>query len=190
MIVNGIPMQIRQFSSKKSLQEVVDFYKTLWDEGDEGFPGYSISNQLEPWTIISRIEDNYILTVQVASDSKRRAAGYLSVSPLDPEQISKPGEGVPQMKGSVVLNDTISEDHGKRGRNVLLKNSSSMQSNANFYRQYYNGKGWEEINEIPPLRGKQHVLQFRRANTHVTLVLMPEIGGTLINSQSETEGLF
>jgi len=191
LIVNGIPMQIRQFSTAHSLQEVIDFYKRLWeDDADTGLPGYSISTALPPWTIISRIEDEVILTVQVAGDSKHHATGYLSISPIDPKQRSKPGEDFPRMKGSMVLNDTISEDVGKTGRNLILKNANSVQSNVNFYRDHYQRLGWEEITEIPPHKGKEQVLQFRRSNKHVTLVLMQKAGATLINAQSVTEGLF
>ncbi len=191
MIVNGIPMQIRQFSTDRSLQQVIDFYTVLWeDDTDQGLPGYSISTALPPWTIISRIEEEYILTVQVASDSKHRASGYLSMSPIDPAQLTEPGKDFPRMKGSVILNDTISEDSGKKGRNVLLQNSNSIKSNANFYRSHYKRLGWEEITEIPPHSGKQQVLQFRRSNKHVTLVLKEQAGATIVNSQSVTEGWF
>ncbi len=191
MIVNGIPMQIRQFSSNRSLQEVIDFYIALWEEDTDGrLPGYSISTALPPWTIISRIEEEYILTVQVASDRKQRASGYLSMSPIDPAQRTKPGKDFPRMKGSMILNDTVSEDSGKNGRNVLLQNSNSLKSNANFYRNHYRRLGWEEITEIPPHSGKQQVLQFRRSNNHVTLVLKEQAGATIVNSQSVTEGWF
>ena len=94
------------------------------------------------------------------------------------------------MKGSVILNDTYSEDSGKNGRNVLLQNSNSIKSNANFYRSHYKRLGWEELTEIPPHSGKQQVLQFRRSNKHVTLVLKEKAGATIINSQSVTEGWF
>jgi hypothetical protein len=191
MIVNGIPMQIRQFSTNRSLHQVIAFYKTLWeDDTDQGLPGYSISTALPPWTIISRIEAEYLLTVQVTSDNKRRASGYLSMSPLDPEQITQTGQGFPRMKGSMILNDTVSEDSGKKGRNVLLQNSKTIKSNANFYRNHYRRLGWEEITEIPPHSGKQQVLQFRRSNKHVTLVLKEQAGATIVTSQSVTEGSF
>ncbi len=94
------------------------------------------------------------------------------------------------MKGSMILNDTYSEDSGKNGRNVLLQNSNSLKSNANFYRNHYKRLGWEEITEIPPHSGKQQVLQFRRSNKHVTLVLKEQAGATIVNSQSVTEGWF
>ena len=191
MIVNGIPMQIRQFSSNRSLQEVIDFYKTLWeDDTIPGLPGHSISTAFPPWTIISRIEEEYILTVQITSDSKRRTLGYLSVSPLDPKQHTKPGQDFPLMKGSQILNDTVSEDSGKKGRTLLLQNSNTIKSNANFYRNHYKRLGWEEITEIPPHSGKQQVLQFRRSNKHVTLVLKEQAGATIVSSQSVTEGSF
>ena len=190
-IVNGIPMQIRQFSTDRSLQQVIDFYRALWEDNtDQGLPGYSISTALPPWTIISRIEEEYILTVQVTSDNKRRASGYLSMSPLDPEQITQTGQDFPRMKGSTILNDIVSDDSGKNGRTLLLQNSNSIKSNANFYRNHYKRLGWEEITEIPPHSGKQQVLQFRRSNKHVTLVLKEQAGATTVTSQSVTEGSF
>ncbi|MCG8378215.1 MAG: hypothetical protein MI865_01945 [Proteobacteria bacterium] len=190
MTVNGMPMQIRQFSSKQSEQEVIEFYKNLWhDDGENEFMGYHISKDLEPWTIITRIEENKLLTVQVKKDKGRQSSGYLSVSPLDPRLISKPGEDFPFMKGSQVLSDVISEDYGKKGRNILIKNSKSIESNTVFYRQYYRRLGWQEVTEIPDME-KAQVMQFKRLNKHVTLVLKEEAGATIINSQSVTEGFF
>ncbi|MEM6998383.1 MAG: hypothetical protein AAF419_00920 [Pseudomonadota bacterium] len=190
MVVNGIPTEIRQFATSKSIDDVVEFYKELWEGDDKDQPEYTVSDALPPWKIVTHIEDDYLLTVQVASDGKRGSSGYLAVSPLIPEKKPELGKNFPMMRGSKVINDISSTDSGKKGRTLLFRNSNSVQSNANFYKNHFEKRGWavEMDNEL--YKGKTHSLRFRNGNKHVTLVLKIDRGGTTVTSQSVTESIF
>ena len=190
LVINGIPTDIRQFATPKSLTTVVEFYQELWEGDDKKEPEYTISKALPPWTIVTHLEDDYVLTVQVASDGKRGSSGYLAISPLLPDDRAKPGKDFPMMRGSNVINEVFSDDGGKKGRTLVLRNSSSVQSNANFYKKHFENQGWavEMDNEL--FKGKTHNLRFRSGNKHVTLVMKIDRGATIITSQSVTESSF
>jgi len=190
LVINGIPTDIRQFATPKSLTDVVEFYKELWEGDDEKQPEYTVTKALPPWTIVTHLENDYVLTVQVASDGKRGSSGYLAISPLIPDDQAKPGKGFPMMRGSKVINEIFSNDGGKKGRTLVFRNTKSLQSNSNFYRQHYEKQGWavEMDNEL--FKGKTHSLRFRNSNKHVTLVLKIDRGATIITSQSVTESSF
>ena len=190
LVVNGIPTDIRQFATSKSLDDVVEFYKELWEGGNKKEPEYTISKALPPWTIVTHLEEGYVLTVQVASDGKRGSSGYLAISPLLPDEQPKLGKDFPMMRGSKVINEVFSNDSGKKGRTLVLRNNNSVKSNANFYKKHYENKGWaiEMDNEL--FKGKTYSLRFRNANKHVTLVMKIDGKGTTVTSQSVTESTF
>jgi len=190
LVVNGIPMEIRQFATSRSLQDVVEFYVDLWEGNDKKQPDYGITQALPPWTIVTHVEDDYLLTVQVASDGKRGASGYLAISPLLPKNQPRLGKGFPMMRGSLVINEVFSKDSGKKGRTLTFRNSNSLQSNVNFYRHHYKNKGWALEMENALFKGKAQTLRFRNSNKHVTLVLKDDAGATIVTSQSVTEGFF
>ena len=88
MEVNGIRSDIRSFNTLKSLNNVINFYSKEWDDPvEKGMPGYLIeAHAMSPWTVISRIEDGYLMTVQTMESDRGGAWGYLAMSPL-------PGKG-------------------------------------------------------------------------------------------------
>ena len=189
MVVNGTPMQARKFYTKYSVEEVVEFYKNLWSDNEGKPPGYDITKNLPPWTIITRIEDDYVLTVQVTRENKHLSMGYLAMSPLVLEDNPYETPEFPKMRDSVVMTDISSKDRDTTGRTVVIQNRYSAQSNVSFYRNHYKNAGWgSEMDKNLGLH-KGHILQFRNKNNHVTLVILTNKGLTYITSQSVKEDL-
>ena len=59
IIVNGIKSEIRAFHTKKSIEDVVHFYRKEWRRPPEkGLPGYVESIDGAPWYVISRAEED------------------------------------------------------------------------------------------------------------------------------------
>ena len=142
MIVNGVPMDIRQFTSKKSVEDVLQFYRDFWPQGTEKEPGYTETDALTPWRIITRVENGYLMTIQVTEEGDRGSSGLLGMSRLpDPENLPKIGKGFPKLNGSYVANDIQSRDIGKEGRTLQISNRYSVERNANFYRSHFEGQG-------------------------------------------------
>ena len=186
MVVNGIPMEIRQFTSKRSVEEVLQFYRDFWPEGTPEKPGYTETDILEPWQIITRVENGYLMTVQVTQDGDSGSSGLLGMSRLpDPENLPKLGKGFPKLSGSNVTNDIVSRDIGKDGRTLQLMNKFSVERNANFYINHFTGQGYGIDLDQPISGGDTHNLRFSNGSKNVTIVIHRTNNGSVVIAQTE-----
>ncbi len=192
MVYNGIPMDIRLFGSRDSAEEVIDYYRGVWPKGNEKQPGYSETNALAPWRIITYVKDGYLMTVQVTpAKNSDGSTGYLAMSRMPALDRGPPdlGSGFPKLRGSFVANDIQSDDLMKKGRTIILSNGASVGTNVNFYRDYYLNQGWQTEMDRAISGGKIHTLRFRNGNKNVSIVIN---GGehTSVTAQITKEGLF
>lgn len=186
MVYNGRVMQVRTFNSRLSAERVLQFYRNLWKQGEKNRPGYRETDALQPWQIISRIDEEYLLTVQV-QQAGNDSNGYLALSRLEDVLKPKPddlGDGFPMMRGSDVLNDIVTPDFGKDGRTLLIQNDYTVSGNANYYRNWYEGRGWQLDMDMPSSPGQQHVLAFSKGRKKVNLVITRQEGRTDIVANS------
>lgn len=185
MVFNNRTMAVRTFESRLSAERVLEFYRRAWERGTDERPGFQETDAMEPWQIISRIDDEYLLTVQVMNKGSG-SSGLLSASPLDQvfQEQGDLGHGFPMMSGSQVLNDINTPDFGKSGRTLLLSNSFSISGNANYYRDWYKGRGWRLDMDHASKPGQQHVLAFTRGREKVNIVISAGQGGSLIVANS------
>ncbi len=195
MEVNGLPTAIRAFHTRESIEDVVRFYRREWQRPVErGKPGYMETIDAYPWYIISRVEDDYLLTVQVQvkQNDKSGSWGYLSISPLvdpknDPPEL---GKNIPKMRGSHVLSEHTSKDPGKNARTLIITNEHSVPSNVTFYRNYYNGKGWTKETDRALGTDKVHSLVYKTKRDRVTMMFLKDKYYTRIVINSVTNSLF
>ncbi len=171
MRVNGIDTQIREFKTRDGIGKVIDFYRDEWgrDQGDDG--GYTINEISRPWTVISHIEDGYLMTVQAQPTNDDGTWGYLSMSRL-PVNVRSPklGKDFPKMRGSETFNEVVSKDPGQTGRTMLLGNKFDLQTNVAFYRNYYGSQGWD-VDMDQSMGSVMHVLALRKGRKRVNLVI-------------------
>lgn len=193
--VNGIKSAIRAFHSKKSIEDVIKFYRREWQRPvEKDKPGYMESIDAYPWYIISRIEDDYLLSaqVQVKENDQSGSWGYLSLSPL-PENSNKAGQlgaSIPKIAGSLVLNEMKSEDPGKNANTAVISNSHSVLSNADFYRQHYQSKGWTTETDRHLGRDEGHSLVFKNRRSRVTIMVLKDKNYTRIVVNSVKNSVF
>ena len=188
--VNGNDVNVRTFTSTESAQEIVDFYREEWGEEKNPEPGYTVNNLKQPWTLITRIEDDYLMTVQVQPSDNEGSKGMLAVSRLpDRNRAPKLGEGFPSMGGSDVINEVVSKDPGQSGRTMMVGNKHDMATNVDFYRDRYRTGGWS-VDMDRSLGGIMHVLAVRKSRRRVNLVISegPD-GGTLIVANEVTHDI-
>lgn len=186
MVMNGIPMDVRQFVSKRSVSEVLEFYREHWPEGTEEKPGYTETDVLDPWRIITRVEDGYLMTIQVTESGDRGSSGLLAISRLpNPGKLPELGEGFPKLRGSYVMNDILSKDLGKEGRTLQIANDYSVQHNANYYRDHYANYGWGKEMDQSISGGDTRSLRFSNGKSSVTIVIHKTSEGSLITAQTE-----
>jgi hypothetical protein len=187
MVVNGIELNVRQFNSKRSVEEVLEFYREFWPRGTEKQPGFTETDVLEPWQIITRVDNGHLMTVQVTAAGKRGSKGLLGMSRLpDPENLPKLGKNIPKMSASRVFNDIKTKDIGKNGRTVALLNDFTVENNANFYRDYYSGHGFGLDMNKTVSGGDSHALRFSKRGQVVTIVINKTAEGTVVVIQTES----
>jgi hypothetical protein len=195
--INGIKSSIRAFHSRKSIEKVVEFYRREWQRPvEKGKPGFMETIDAAPWYIISRVEDGYLLTVQVQvnENDKSGSWGYLSTSPLPGNnKKNKPvqlGSSTPKMPGSHVINEMKSNDPGKTANTLIISNDYSIESNVAFYRNHYQGKGWTVETDRGLGAGLMHSLVFKTRRDRVTIMLLEDKNATQIVVNSVTNSIF
>jgi hypothetical protein len=169
---NGMPMSARKFTSEDSVQQVLAFYKQMWRAPlQAGVPGY-IEQETAGWTMITRIEDGFMLSVQAKPYLGDGAWGYLGMSKIDElDGEVKLGKSFPKMHGSKVVNDIKHNDNVKNGRTVMLQNKYSISSNANFYREYYLSRGWNMSIDKMSVTDNVHAFAFKKGADEVTMTI-------------------
>lgn len=193
--VNGIQSEIRAFHTRQSIERVVHFYRKEWKRPPEkGIPGYLENIDAAPWYVISRIEDGYLLTVQVQVKENDQSGswGYLSLSkqPKKSNKEPKLAPSVPKIPGSYVMNEMLSEDPGKDASTVLLSNKHSVRNNADFYRGHYQSKGWTTETDQTLGYNEGHSLVFKNRRNRVTIMLLKDEVYTRIVVNSVKHSMF
>ena len=192
--INGLKSSIRAFHSSKSIEKVVEFYRREWQRpAEKDKPGFMETIDAAPWYIISRVEDDYLLTVQVQvnKNDKSGSWGYLSTSPLPGNTKNEPvqlGGNTPKMPDSHVINEMKIDDPGKEAITLIISNNHSLGSNAAFYRNYYQGMGW--TTETDYNAQDAHALVFKTRRERVTIMLLRDGGDTRIVVNSVTNSIF
>ena len=193
--VNGIKSAIRAFHTKRSIESVVHFYRKIWKRPvGKDLPGYMESIDAAPWYVISRIEDDYLLSVQVrVKDNDQSGSwGYLSMSPLPKSSKKEPklAKAVPRIPGTYILNEMKSKDPGKDASTVLLSNQHSVRNNADYYRSHYQSKGWTTETDQGLGYDEGHSLVFKNRRNRVTIMLLKDQFYTRIVVNSVKHSMF
>ena len=172
MTIAGRSMTVRAFTSDAAVEDIVEFYQDAWQEPPtEGAPGYALETEaLAPWTLMTRVEDDYVMTVQVMQHEPKGSFGFLALGHL-PEPGAKPSPPPvpPSMQGSEVLSNITSKDAGKHAQTAMLTNDKSLASNVSFYRNYY--QDWRTDTDKEVMRGKMHALAFTRGREQVVITI-------------------
>ena len=172
MTILGRNMAVRAFVSKDSVEEVVEFYQDLWaDPPVRGAPGVAYEPEaIAPWHLLTRVEDGFVLTVQVKPAGSNGSSGYLATGRLpEPGEPPEEAPAPPSMGGSAVLSNVVSDDVGKEGQTVMLANEYSVDSNVNFYRNHYSG--WRKDIDQKLASDKYHALSFTRGRRQVIITI-------------------
>lgn len=181
--INRIPTRIWQFHSDKTPEQFLAFYRANWTRPPkEGAPPY-IENSTEDWKITSRPEGGYMIAVQVEAKNMLASNGMVSMSQMqgglvDKALVSRLPE-YPKMPGSKVLQELINHDPEKCALTVILENGHSAASNRNYYKKFYESRGWTEI-----------VLRNRKSPHHDVLLLQKgplETSFTFVAKKARTQ---
>ncbi|MHB1543693.1 MAG: hypothetical protein ACYCS1_06665 [Gammaproteobacteria bacterium] len=179
MMVNGLPMNIVELHSPRPRKALLQWYARRWTLAN-GKPHY-ILYPVGPWKVIARKEGSCFYTVQLEDDGSG-SVGFIGVSM--PAVATNPhrGSSFPDLAGSRVILNLMSNDSGKIGETWLLVNSGGVMQNARFYMRRLHEKGWavQLGQKVSTRRGQVAVLMFQKGNRTAQMVVEPSSHGSLI----------
>jgi hypothetical protein len=144
MDFNGVQMASYEVHSRRSLDDVVNFYKSAWT-GRVAVSEMQVGSGTGSWTVLSHRDGDYLITIQLQADEPSGCSGFAAVSDAFSGEQRRQADSFPMPAGSKVVNDITANDPGKRSRTLVLQNSDSVQSNLNFYRAQLQRQGWSEV---------------------------------------------
>lgn len=145
MILNGVEMKSWAINSWMPAEKTVEFYKKTWEKPTiENAPGF-VESAFEGWHIISRLEGDYQITVQLDDSVLQTTKGLVSISKL-PALKNPPaiGRGFPKVGEMQFINDIKAVDQNKKSRTIVARTTASVKKSVEHYRRVYKRKGWEE----------------------------------------------
>lgn len=170
MLIKGRRTSVRMFVSDDEVEDVLLFYRDLWAEPvARGGPGFAAEDlALRPWRLLTRVEDGYVMTVQV-QPGKGGSWGYLAISRLPEGGVGEAYDTPPSMRGSEVISNVEHSDPGRDATTTVIANGFSVRSNVSFYRDRYSG--WRLDMDRPLREGRVHAMRFTRGRRHVTITI-------------------
>ncbi|RJG05332.1 hypothetical protein D3870_04240 [Noviherbaspirillum cavernae] len=172
MVYNGVPMSIKRFDSEQPPADVLAFYRQAWKGGPAGTA--PVENTVGVWQTIAVVRGNCFFTVQVQAAGKNGSTGLLSATQSsDKVRVIDKDKTLPMLSGSTILNDIEHHDSGKTARTVVLSNTFSPETNANFYRQTLADQGWQPVSsyQMNTRKGPGITIVMKRGLAEASLVI-------------------
>lgn len=171
-IFNGVPMKMWEMNVNEKSEKVLNFYRKEWAKPTiKGAPGFT-ENEYGEWKLISRMEDEYLLTVQLKDRPLNRTLALIAMSTLPmAKNLPAPGKGFPVLADTLVLNDIKSSDGNKDSRTIIAQNSRPVSENIKFYRRLFRRKGWTELTESLESHPLAGMLMFDKRNKELNLTV-------------------
>jgi hypothetical protein len=183
----GVTMEIRRFESRLSKERIIQFYSNRWKET-------AAITLFDPWEMIGKVERKKFINVQV-QNGFAGSWGYLSISDLptaiENDSLQAPsGQGFPQMSGSQVLSEQRHNDPIKMGRTLVINNNFSVGANGKFYRNHYQGQGWQLAADSKGSRLKGVAMTFSKGRQLLSLTINQVDSITSVVANIETAKIF
>lgn len=182
VVQNGMPLQMKQFSTESSVTEVLAFYKQRWSDisrHQKNVPAY-LEKHVGEWHVLSKMETDKSVVVQVRKSNRGSTEGYISVS--DISRATKPNRWsseFPRIQGTQLLSNTESIDKGRVAYTLVLFNDYSVHVNRDYYRDNMHADGWQYARGSE--KTKTAILYFRRDKWHCDIsVTEADDGKTII----------
>ncbi len=180
MVYNGVPMSVKRFDSEQKPEAILAFYRQAWKASTPSAAPQEY--MVEPWHTIAVVRGKCFFTVQVQAAGKG-STGLLSATqaPQQP-RVTSSDQALPMMTGSTVINDIEHRDDGKQARTLLLSNSFSAETNADFYRRNLRDQGWRMVSsyQMTTKKGPGITLVMKRGLAEASLVITRDGSNTMV----------
>ena len=204
MTFNGVPMKIWELKTTMHPDRLEQFYANIWEADKskvpKGAPPF-VKSRVQGATILSRVEGEFMITVQFdqeeqKSSSRKRSASSLQAAResnlhstsaqvgisrlLEERPIIVLGKGFILPSDAKVMNDIEAFDGDKKSRTILASSAMSVNSVLSFYKSALERKGWST--PFPDLGIPTQGLLYEKAGQemNISIVKNPRDGLTHI----------
>jgi len=181
MVYNGIPMSVKRFDSQQGPADILAFYRQAWNAGQGS--AAPLEYTVGPWQTIAVVRGKCFFTAQVQAAGQHGSTGLLSATQAPDKTLANTsGQSLPMMSGSTVIHDIEHNDNGKTARTLVLSNTFSAESNADFYRQSLADEGWKALSsyQMTTKKGPGITLVMKRGQAEASLVITHNGGNTTV----------
>jgi hypothetical protein len=181
--INRQPTRIWHIHSRKSPDRLLEYYRQKWAiPPQKNAPGF-IENLVAEWRIISRFQDGFLIVIQIDGRNKLESNGIISMAQLEgaligEAKVNKLPE-YPRLPGSVLIEELNHHDPGRNALTMILENGSSPASNREFYKKFYESRGWVELSSLQAQTGGANILLLQKGPL--------EISFTFIKKEAKTQ---
>ena len=170
---NGVAMDVKLLKSQRPVDEVMNFYRDLWGADGAQGEGY-VEQTVGDYQIISRIEGNHNIVVQLKRDGTGYTEGYLSAIDITTLDKADDRDDFPSLPNTTLVSKTVSNDSGKEGVTRVLMNSHSVFSNVEFYKSQLESGGWKQT--YSRTKGDTVFTFYNRSNMSMELAISRQPG--------------
>ena len=192
IVHNGIAMAIGEFTSSLPADEVLSFYRQRWAEGglsgiDElgDLPGF-MESSMPGWVMISRLQDEHQVLVQLSTEQTKGSSGFVSIMPLraSPPSLQSQNQGV--FSGLSLLSNDASQDGADRSLMQVFSSPSSVSATHLRYRDKLTGQGWHVLMDEAVDNGKVMILSRNQSRLELSFLASPEYASVLVAHEVES----
>ena len=169
--LNGLPIRIDVFSSRKKAKELIEFYRHEWGERH-------VENVFGGTTIMGRAEGEFYTTVQI-KPAASGAQGVIAVTRMT-TSAQVQGNQLQLPSGSRILSDMESEDFGKTSRHLVYTNTYSLDVNRDRLVDLMKEKGLSLERVGKPGEADGDALFFQGRNKEAIAVIAHKSGQTSV----------
>ncbi len=179
MALNGRPIQIQYFKSSLPVEEVINFYRSIWgSEKDKKI----VIDSVGDGTIIGRKTADFYSTVQFRRLGLSGSEGYLATSKISEFVKLDPRLAFPLPAGLVIGLDQVSSDPGKTARQVVGYTFSSVGSTSGYMTDKLKSLGWLVRDDVKsgPAGLPGRMVKLARGKDEMTLQIFSESNRTSV----------
>lgn len=169
MVVNGMPMAIRQVTAKGAPAELLERVERLWK--DEKFDVRR--HRAGEWEVIAAHGEDCLATLQLVA--RGGSFGYFGVSQPSKAQAWLPRRLGLTLPGGIELNSSVaSVDSGRHGHTVAFSTRRAVDDIDTYFMKHLVARGWQGVSSHE-LRGdtgrRARVVSAQKGREQLSIVL-------------------
>lgn len=153
VVHNGAVMAVAAFSAPLSNEQVLSFYRSQWAGSgsgsgsnvadDDAMPGF-LENAYPGWQMISRLQDNTLVLVQLSTESHGMSSGFISVSRIEAPSAPNKAKVFNDLK---LLSSNVTQDGVDVSDVRVYASQQSVSQTHKRYRQRLVNDGWSLVSD-------------------------------------------